>query len=102
MGSCVRREHLMVIASHGVFAAREFWPPNDPRGSWSDKVWAEHLKPFGESVKVSTRRSLAHIAHDRRKVEEIKNAMLYKPVRFNDEQRRAIVDAFGEVVETLH
>ena len=28
--------------------------------------------------------------------------MLHKPVRFNDEQRRAIVGAFGEIVETLH
>jgi REP element-mobilizing transposase RayT len=91
----------MVIASHAVFAAYGFWPPNDQRGSWSDHVWAEHLKPFGEPNKVSTRKSLAHVRHDRAVNSAIREAMKYPPVQFNGEQRLAIVEGIAEVVSLL-
>jgi REP element-mobilizing transposase RayT len=92
----------MVIATHAVFAAYGFWPPNDPRGSWSDHVWAEHLKPFGDPIKVSTRRSVAHLPHDRELAREIRDNLKYPRVRFNDAQRAAIAEGIAEVVELLH
>ena len=91
----------MIIASHCVFAAYGFWLPNDPRGSWSNEVWAEHLQPFGDVHKVSTRRSLARAPHDRNIVRQAKDAMLFPPVRFNDAQRQAIADGFAEIVPIL-
>jgi REP element-mobilizing transposase RayT len=92
----------MVIAGHGVFAARSFWLPNDGRGSWSDQVWAEHLKPFGGVIRVTARHSLANEPHDRALRRAAKRALLYPPVRFNEPQIALIGEAIGEVVHTLH
>ena len=92
----------MVIAGHGVFATRAFWLPNDGRGSWSDQVWAEHLKPFGGVIKVTARHSLAERPHDRQLRRAAERALLYPSVRFDEPQIAVIGEAFEEVVRTLH
>jgi REP element-mobilizing transposase RayT len=91
----------MVIAAHFTFSCYGFWPPNDDRGSWSDEVWAEHLKPFGDVKPVSTRRSIAHVPHDRNKNRAIRNALLYPPVKLDASQRELAAKAFAETVEML-
>jgi len=91
----------MVIASHVVFAAYGFWPPNDPRGSWSDKVWAEHLKRFGDSKKVSTRKSIAHQPFDRKLRNDIDAALKYPKVSLNESQRSIVADAIKNICETI-
>ena len=92
----------MVIASHGVFAVRGFWPPNDPRGSWSDHVWAEHLQPFGDAIKVNARYSIANKPHDADLRRAIRNAMLYPPIRFDEEHIAVIAEGISDAVNTLH
>ncbi len=91
----------MVIASHFTFACYGFWPPNDDRGSWSDVVWAKHLKPFGEPRKVSTRRSIAHVPHDQEKNRAIREALLYPVVKLTADQRDVVANAFAETIEML-
>jgi REP element-mobilizing transposase RayT len=91
----------MVIASHAVFAAYGFWPPNDDRGSWSTHVWAPHLQRFGEAKTVSVRYSIAHILHDREHTRAIQGAMRFPSVKFNEEQRIAIADGIESVVKLL-
>lgn len=91
----------MVIASHAVFATYGFWPPNDPRGSWSDKVWADHLKRFGIAQKVSTRKSIAHQPFDRKLRSEIDAAMKYPKVSLNQSQRVVVGDAIKGICATI-
>jgi hypothetical protein len=91
----------MVIASHAVFAAYGFWPPNDDRGSWSTRVWASHLQRFGDAKTVSVRHSIAHTPHDRNLTRAIQCAMKFPPVKFDEEQRLAIADGIASVVRLL-
>jgi len=86
----------MVIAHHIIFGAYGFWLPNDPRGSWSREVWAEHLRPFGPTSKVSTRSSVAHVAHDQKHRLQAKRCLMYPAVRFTGRQAQAVAIAFGE------
>jgi REP element-mobilizing transposase RayT len=91
----------MVLAYHAVFTTRGFWLPNDPRGSWSTQVWAEHLKPFGDATKVSTRRSLAHVKTGFDWQNRAKQALKHPPVSFNGEQARAVARGFARTVAEL-
>jgi REP element-mobilizing transposase RayT len=91
----------MVIAYHAIWAARGFWLPNDPRGSWSTEVWAKHLRPFGEATKTNARRSLAHDDHDRQLRREAKRHLLYPSVRFHGVQARAIARGIASVLPAI-
>lgn len=91
----------MVLAYHAIFTAYGFWLPNDPRGSWSDEVWAKDLKPFGPSTKTNERRSLARRPHDRSKRLEAKQSLQYPPVVFNGLQARAVARGFSLILPTL-
>jgi REP element-mobilizing transposase RayT len=91
----------MVIAYHVSFGAYGFWLPNDPRGSWSDYVFAPRLRPFGPATKVHTRRSVASATHDHRQRMASKQALKYPAVVFNDPQIGAIARGFGTAVEEV-
>lgn len=92
----------MVIAYHITLGAYGFWLPNDPRGSGSDLVWAEHLKPFGEATKADSRgRSLAGRRHDHEKRLTAKAALKYPAVQFTGVQARAIGRGFMEIGQKL-
>lgn len=91
----------MVIAYHVIFGAYGFWLPNDPRGSWSTEVWADHLQPFGEATKVNTRKSLADRKHDQQHRLEAKRQLQYPSVSFNRAQIDTIGFAFGEAIAHL-
>ncbi len=88
----------MVIAYHITFGAYGFWLPNDPRGSWSEDVWAQHLRPFGDATTVQTQRSLAREPHDHSKRLHAKQSLQYPPVKFNGVQARAVGRGFARAV----
>jgi REP element-mobilizing transposase RayT len=89
----------MVRAYHVVWGAYGFWLPNDPRGSWSDFVrsWALFLAA-GPATKVDTRRSVAHLRHDRRARLSAKEALSYPPVVFDGHQALSIAHGFARMV----
>ncbi len=89
----------MVTAFHCVFSVRGFWPPNDPRGSWSTHVWAKHLQRFEDAQKVNVRLS---ITHDRSLKREIKAAMLYPQIHLNAPQIEAVARGIADIVAMLH
>ena len=91
----------MVIGYHIIFGAYGFWLPNDPRGSWSEEVWARHLRPFGTATKVSTRRSLANRSHDDAQRLGAKRHLKYPAVRLTGVQARAVGRGFARVVRDL-
>ena len=88
----------MVRWYHLIMTAYGFWLPNDPRGSWSDFVWAWELRKFGAATKTNEKRSLAHDPHDRTVRMAAKQALKFPPVRFDQLQRGAIVDGFAAAV----
>lgn len=90
-----------IIAYHVSFTAYGFWLPNDPRGSWSDAVWAPRLVRFGEPIPARTRRSLAHDSHDMHLRRAAKAELKYPAVRFDGIQARAVARGLAEVVETF-
>src|SRR5690606_9175822 len=86
-----------IIAYHIIWGAYGFWLPNDPRGSWSDYVWAPRLRPFGSATKVTARRSHAHDAHDHRLRLAAKQHLEFPAVRFTPEQIESVARAFAEI-----
>ncbi len=85
----------MVVAYHLIFGAYGFWLPNDPRGSWSEFVWAWELRRFGEATKVGVRRSVAGRPHDYVLRQEAKGSLAYAPVKFEGEQAVSIGRGFA-------
>lgn len=90
-----------IIAHHLTFCTYGFWLPNDPRGSWSDAVFAVALRPFGPSTKVVTRHSRAFDPHDHRKRLAAKDSLTFSPVELNGEQALAAARGFRQVVEEI-
>jgi REP element-mobilizing transposase RayT len=89
---------MKVLAAHVIFTAYGFWLPNDPRGSWSDFVASWELLKFGRATKVTTRASVAHVAHDRELRRAAKRALKYPTVRFTGVQARAVARGFARAV----
>jgi len=87
-----------IIAYHVVFSAYGFWLPNDPRGSWSEKVWAPNLVRFGPPIPAATRRSVAAAPHDATLRLAAKAALLYPPVYFDAPQIECIAKGIGDEV----
>ena len=88
-----------VLAYHVCFATYGFWLPNDPRGSNSTFVGAEHLRKFGPATKVRDRRSHARDPHDAALRAAAKRALRYPPVEFNGRQALAVARGFARAVE---
>lgn len=88
----------MVIAYHVVFSTYGFWLPNDPRGSNSDFVRAEHLLKFGNARRVPHRRSVARAPHNSALRAAAKRALTHEPVEFSGLQARAVARGFAEFV----
>ena len=89
----------MAIAYHVTFGAYGFWLPNDPRGSWSDYVFAARLRHFGPATKVRTRKSVASVQHDYRRRFAAKGALKFPPVAFNERQIEVVGRGFETAVD---
>jgi hypothetical protein len=90
---------------HGVhlcWGTYGFWLPNDPRGSGSREVFADHLKPFGDATFVGDRkRSRARQGHDRTLRRAAKQSLMRPAVLFDGDQARCVAVAFGELLAEL-
>ncbi len=89
----------MIRAYHAIFSAYGFWLPNDPRGSWSDWVRSWELFRCGRATKVTTRRSVAGVAHDDRQRCNAKRALRYRPVVFTGRQALSVANGFRQAVQ---
>src|SRR4051794_32181980 len=89
----------MVIAQHLIFTTYGFRLPNDPRGSWSDFVRNWELYWYGAATKVNTRRSVAHVSHDRELRRLQKASLRYDPVKFTDEQVLCVARGVARAVQ---
>ena len=89
----------MILAYHVILSFYGFWLPNDPRGSWSAWVGSWELFRYGPATKVTTRKSVAHVPHDRKLRMEAKKALKDPPVTLNGVQARAVARGFAEAAE---
>lgn len=71
----------MLHGFHVIFSTYGFWPPNDPRGVWSDWVRQWELLWFGAATKVSTRRSVVNVHHTHELRDAAKRALKFLAVR---------------------
>jgi REP element-mobilizing transposase RayT len=89
----------MVLGYHLVFGAYGFWLPNDPRGSGSWSVWAEHLRRFGPATHLDDRtRSVAGAEHDRQLRLAAQRSLKYPAVKFTGRQAKCVGDGFGDYI----
>lgn len=88
----------MVLGYHLIISAYGFWLPNDPRGSGSDEVRADHLREFGGPTKVGADEFCARKPHDRARRLAAKAALAFPPVRFTGAQARAVGVGFANGV----
>jgi REP element-mobilizing transposase RayT len=92
----------MMLGWHLIFSSYGFWLPNDPRGSGSSRVRAQHIfDAGGEGTKVSTRESVAHRAHDVRLRRVAKEALKFPGVQLNGIQARAVARGIGAVAPRI-
>lgn len=85
----------MVRWYHAIFSAYGYWLPNDPRGSWSNFVYAWELFRFGgPATKVTEKRSYAHDPHDAGFRRATKECLKYRPARFDASCRDSIAGGF--------
>jgi REP element-mobilizing transposase RayT len=91
----------MLLGYHISFSAYGFWLPNDPRGSGSDHVDAEHLSEFGRPLQVDRSRSVASNQHDDELRRKAKSQLKYPAIKFNGEQALTVALAFGDVATKL-
>ena len=91
----------MLFGYHISFSAYGFWLPNDPRGSGSDHVDAEHLSEIGRPLQVDRSRSVASRQHDDELRRKAKGRLKYPAVQLSGEQALTVALAFGDVSAKL-
>jgi REP element-mobilizing transposase RayT len=75
----------MIHGYHVIWPAYGFWLPNDPRGSWSETVYAWELLRYGQSTK-SIERIVIDSEQYARWRSEAQRALKHPPVSFSDQQ----------------
>src|SRR6476660_5100809 len=92
----------MVLAHHLLISAYGFWLPNDPRGSWSDFVFAWELFHFGGAatkVEPGAKRSVAGKKHNRAARVATKEHLKYPSVILDDAQIASVARGFQRMVD---
>lgn len=90
----------MVITYHIILTGYGHWIPNDPRGSMSRAVYSPEIAKLAETHfgRKPVQPTLTQLREFYRKAEQI----LYYPVLWwNNVQRAALADAFGQCVGSL-
>ena len=85
----------MIHGYHVIFGTYGFWLPNDPRGSWSDYVYAWELARFGKATKSLDRVDVAPAEYAVWRA-EASHALAFPPVSLNGEQARAVGEGFAK------
>jgi REP element-mobilizing transposase RayT len=86
----------VILASHLIFTGYAHWLPNDPRGSGSQEVRKDNLKPLGD---IQPGRQYPQPPRDEVKqfYREAKPRIQHERIWFKEAHRQVIAQAFGEV-----
>lgn len=88
----------MLLGFHVIFSTYGFWLPNDPRGSWSDRIRKWDLLRYGPATKVDTRRSVAGVKHDAALRKQAKESLAYPEVFLTGRQALSVGIGFHTAV----
>jgi REP element-mobilizing transposase RayT len=83
---------------HVIWGTYGFWLPNDPRGSWSDFVYAWELARFGQATKSITRIDVAPEEYARWR-DEARRALKYPPVTLTGRQASEVAVGFKRFID---
>jgi REP element-mobilizing transposase RayT len=87
-----------MLGWHLIFSTYGFWLPNDPRGSGSSRVRAQHLYEAGsEARKVHT----THRAHDVHSRRLAKDSLKYPAIELSGIQARAVARGIAAVLPKI-
>jgi REP element-mobilizing transposase RayT len=90
----------MIVAYHAVFTTYGTWLPNDPRGSFSKRIYQEELKALGE-----IKYGMQDVPPDQMTMSRFHAAAQAKlscpPFYITDETRPTVAEAFESVVKRL-
>ena len=93
----------MIHGYHLILPMYGFWLPNDPRGSWSDFVWAWELVRFGKATRTLERREIMELTQDElQQREAARNGLKYEPVSIDGQQALSIVNGFASRAKRSH
>lgn len=87
----------MTIAVHIVLSGYGTWFPNDPRGSGSTETRKDELRDLGD-IHHGRKRHQPSRDELRRFFREANEELDHQPLWFNEPQRNAIGNAFGELI----
>jgi REP element-mobilizing transposase RayT len=91
-----------MMGLHLTFGTYGFWLPNDPRGSGSKVVKAQHLYDAGgPATTVDCQHSVAGKAHDRSLRLRTKAALKYPAVKLTGLQARTAAIGMGEIAARI-
>ena len=91
----------MIIAYHAIFTTYGTWLPNDPRGSFSEKIYKDELRAIGD-VKYG-RQYPQPPKKSLRKFWTVTSPNLSRrPYFINDRTRSTVADSFATVVQRLN
>ncbi len=85
----------MIHGYHVIFGTYGFWLPNDPRGSWSDFIYAWELARFGKATKSVDRVDVEPTEYAVWRANALR-ALTYPPVSLNGVQSRAVGEGFAK------
>ena len=88
------RRYRVIHGYHLIFGTYGFWLPNDPRGAWSDYVYAWELAKFGKATKSLERVDVAPAEYAVWRA-EAQRALAYPPVSLDGKQAKAVGEAFS-------
>jgi REP element-mobilizing transposase RayT len=90
----------MIIAYHAIFTTYGTWLPNDPRGSYSRRIYSENLAQLG-AIRYGRQSPQPGGDALRRFRTAVMPRLSRPPFYINMEARPVIADAFGEVLQRL-
>jgi REP element-mobilizing transposase RayT len=91
----------MIHGYHVIWGTYGFWLPNDPRGSWSDFVYAWELARFGRATKSPERLAVEPADYAIWRA-SARNALRYPTVTLTERQCVAVAEGFGRFINKSH
>ncbi len=88
----------MIHGYHVIWGTYGFWLPNDPRGSWSDFVYAWELARFGRATKSIERSDIDPEKYATWRA-AAREALKYPPVTLTGQQALEAANGFSRLIE---
>jgi REP element-mobilizing transposase RayT len=90
----------MILAYHAIWTTYGTWLPNDPRGSFSEKIYNDELSTFGD-IRQGRQHPQPPAEHLRQFWTKTRHTLKRPPFFLDDRLRMRVAQSFGAVVDRL-